>query len=73
MAIAALENGVDQRLFARMRQSTAVQNILETSRACSSEEREQLALLILNELGLQDPESCGTGTDCCEIEPKDSI
>ena len=55
MAIAALENGVDRRLFARMRQSTAVQNILETSRACSPEEREQLALLILNELGFQDP------------------
>lgn len=56
MAIAALEHGVNRRLFARMRQSDAVQDILAMSRTCSVEEREQLALLIMNELGLQDPD-----------------
>ena len=70
MAIAALENGVDRRLFARMRQSAAVQNLLAEARASTPEEREQLALLIMNELGCQDPDPVDQERMAARLAPR---
>ena len=70
MAISALERGLERSLFARMRQSQAVQDILTYSRNCDAEEREQLAVILLNELGMHDPDPVEAERGTSRLTPR---
>ena len=73
MAISALERGLERSLFARMRQSQAVQDILTYSRNCDAEEREQLAVILLNELGMHDPDPVEAERGTSRLTPRRSF
>ena len=70
MSLSALEQGINKNLLSRIRESAQVQNLLSMAHGCNPEEREHLALTVLNELGLYDPHPVAPEQGAAKLSPR---